>query len=122
MNPPGRYASLRVDGSSRIWRNATPTGIVTLLVEQVGFPWANISRVYPVKSGFCIKVSKSFLRELLARKIKEHGYTIELEMLTFVYPFKNYPKYIMAYDGTRQFTDVLIAEEAVTVTKECGCP
>jgi len=47
--------------------------MMTLLIEKVGFLRADITKVYPVKSGFCINVSKNSLRETLARKVKRLG-------------------------------------------------
>ncbi|EGS22515.1 uncharacterized protein CTHT_0020590 [Thermochaetoides thermophila DSM 1495] len=77
-----------------------------------------VTKVYPAKSSVCIEVSKSSLRETLARKAKEAWYTIEPETITDAYLVKNVPEYILAYDGSRRPTDPAIADEVISVTKQ----
>ena len=50
--------------------DVTPSGIVTLLVERLGFPRRDIIKVYPVNSGFAVEVSRPELRNILAAKPK----------------------------------------------------
>jgi len=91
---------------------------MTLLVEKIGFPRADISRIYPVKSGFCIELAKSSLREQLAQKAATHGLLIEPETVTHAYLLSNVPESIRAYDGSDRPTGPLIAEEIEVITKQ----
>jgi len=115
---PSRRSFLRVDRDHPDWQLATPAGIMTLLVEKIGFPRVDISRVYPVKSGFCIELSKSSLRDQLAQKAAAHGFCIEPETVTYAYLLSNVPKTIKAYDGSDRPTEPLIAEEVEVTIKQ----
>ena len=90
---------------------------MTLLVEKIGFPRVEISTIYPVKSGFCIELSKSSLREQLAQKAAAHGLLIEPETITHAY-LSNVPESIKAYDSSDRPTYPLIAEEVEVIIKQ----